>query len=96
MNTYEKIENARNLLELPERATMEQIKINFRKLVHKWHPDKCTEDQHICTEKTRMITNAYKTIITYCSQYRYSFTKKEIHNYLSEEEWWIEQFGENM
>jgi len=96
MNTFEKIETAINLLELPERATMEQIKMNFRKLILKWHPDKCKEKPDICTEMTIKITNAYKTIIAYCSQYKYSFTKEEIRNYLSGDEWWQEQFGENI
>lgn len=31
---------ARDVLGLPERATMEEIKSRYRSLMHQWHPDK--------------------------------------------------------
>jgi curved DNA-binding protein CbpA len=34
---------AKNLLKLPERASMEEIKSNYRELIGQWHPDKCNE-----------------------------------------------------
>jgi curved DNA-binding protein CbpA len=41
---YQEITAARKLLELPETATMTAIKSKYRKLVAKWHPDKCLEE----------------------------------------------------
>ena len=44
-HTYDKIVWARNILGLPESATMHEIKDNYRRLINKWHPDKCFEDK---------------------------------------------------
>lgn len=95
MNKYQRITEARKLLELPERATMEDIKSHYRSLLAQWHPDKCSEDKELCNEMTRKIVAAYKTIITYCDHYTYSFSKEEIRNYLPEDEWWVERFGDD-
>jgi len=43
MNKYQEITEARALLELPERATIEEIKSNYRRLMRKWHPDHAPE-----------------------------------------------------
>lgn len=93
MNTYQKITAARKLLDLPERATMQEIKSSYRGLVRRWHPDKCGESSEHCAEMTRRINAAYAVIMDYCSQYRFSFAEEEVKNYLSEEEWWFERFG---
>ncbi len=93
MNKYGKITEARKLLELPERATIEEIKANYRNLVRAWHPDRCKEAKEKCTERTARIVAAYGIIIEYCNHYRFSFSKEEVMNHLSEEEWWLERFG---
>jgi DnaJ-class molecular chaperone len=93
MNKYQKIYEARKLLELPERASMEEIKSNYRQLLNKWHPDKCGENRAECNEMTRRIVAAYKVVIDYCKRYKFSFTKEEVRNNLSPEDWWFERFG---
>jgi DnaJ-class molecular chaperone len=93
MNKYQEITEARKLLGLPERATMEEIKTNYRNLIREWHPDRCKETMEKRTEITARIVAAYKIIIDYCNHYRFSFSKKEVGNHLSEEEWWFERFG---
>lgn len=93
MKKYQEITKARKLLELPERASMDEIKSNYKNLLNKWHPDKCSENSEKCDEMTKRIIAAYNIIITYCNQYKFSFTKEEVKNYLSEEEWWFERFG---
>ena len=93
MNKYQEITEARKLLELPERATMEEIKANYRKLIRKWHPDRCKKTKKKCTEMTAKIVAAYRIIIAYCNHYKFSFSKEELKNHLSEEEWWLERFG---
>jgi DnaJ-class molecular chaperone len=92
---YQMITAARKLLELPETATMASIKSNYRRLVARWHPDKCSEDQEICAEMTRKIVLAYQTIMDYCHQYQYSFSKETVKKHLSPEQWWHEHFGED-
>jgi DnaJ-class molecular chaperone len=91
--SYKEIIRSKNLLNLPEPASMEEIKSNYRELIRQWHPDKCRESVEKCAEMTRKIIDAYDTIIAYCNQYRYSFSKEEINRYLSDEEWWFERFG---
>ena len=93
MTKYQDIIKAKELLNLPERASMEEIKSNYRKLINQWHPDKCNENIEKCNEMTKIITSAYKTIMIYCNQYKYSFAKEKVKKYLSDEEWWIYQFG---
>ncbi|MBW2010709.1 MAG: J domain-containing protein [Deltaproteobacteria bacterium] len=92
-NTYEKINWARTVLELPESATMGEIKEQQRKLVMKWHPDTCQEKKEFSEEMTGKINEAYKIIMTYCNNYAYSFSKEEIGKYLTDEEWWFKRFG---
>jgi DnaJ-class molecular chaperone len=90
---FKDIIEAKELLNLPERASMEEIKSNYRELIGQWHPDKCHESDEKCNEMTRKIIAAYDIIIAYCNQYHYSFSKEEIKRYLSNEEWWFERFG---
>jgi len=90
---YEEVAEARRLLELPERATMTEIQKKYRHLIKKWHPDTCDATKEKCTEMTAKIVAAHKIIMDYCKHYRFSFSKKEVRQYLSEEEWWFERFG---
>ena len=53
MNKYQDITEARKLLELPQRATMKEIKSNYRMLLAKWHPDRCSENKEQCNEMTK-------------------------------------------
>ena len=94
MNKYQQITEARKLLELPERATMEDIKRNYRNLINAWHPDRCPEGKETCTEMTAKIISAYRTIIDYCNSYQFSFSEEEVRYHLSDEEWWFERFGD--
>jgi DnaJ-class molecular chaperone len=94
MSKYEQITAARRLLELPERASMEDIKANYRNLVNAWHPDRCDESKEKCTEMTAKIISAYRTLIDYCNSYRFSFSEDEIRHHLSDQEWWFERFGD--
>lgn len=93
MSKYQEILEAKELLNLPERASMEEIKSRYRRLITQWHPDKCNENTETCNEMTKKLNAAYKTIMLYCEEYKYSFAKEEIKKYLSVEEWWSQKFG---
>jgi DnaJ-class molecular chaperone len=93
MNKYQKITEARQILELPESSTMEQIKSNYKALLFRWHPDKSMENQQHCNEMTQKIVAAYQMILAYCNQYQYSFSEEVVNKHLSPEEWWFERFG---
>ncbi len=95
MNNYQEITEARKLLELPESATMEEIKAQYREMLKRWHPDKCNENNDQCLEMTKKLISSYKIILEYCNRYRYSFAQEEVAKYLSGQEWWIERFGDD-
>jgi DnaJ-class molecular chaperone len=95
MKKYREITEARKLLELPEHATLDEIKAQYRELLNKWHPDKCAQDKDLCIEMTKKLITAYEVVIAYCSQYKYSFTREEVAKYLSGQDWWLERFGDD-
>lgn len=95
MMKYQEITKARKLLKLSESATLEEIKSNYRELLNKWHPDKCSEGSDQCIEMTKKLIEAYEIIITYCSQYIFSFAKEEVAKYLSGQDWWMKRFGDD-
>ena len=91
--TYEMINHARNILELPTHATGEKIKNQYRALMKRWHPDHCRDDKKKCEEMAKQITEAYRVIIEYCNSYKYSFERDEVEKHLSDDEWWRQRFG---
>ncbi|CAK8724050.1 MAG: DnaJ domain-containing protein [Candidatus Electronema aureum] len=93
MISGKEIAEAKEVLHLPERASIAEIKASYRTLLKQWHPDKCGGDKAECNEMTQKITAAYKLIMLYCSQYKFPFTQKEIEQHVSDEEWWAERFG---
>ena len=95
MDKYQEITGARNLLGLEETASMKEIKAGYRKLMVKWHPDKCVENRDKCAEMTKRIISAYNTIQNYCREYRYSFSRETVKRHLSPDQWWNERFGDD-
>ena len=90
---YQEISAAREILELPEIATMAEIKKSYRSLLAKWHPDTSSEEREVCNEMTRKIVSAYQVITDYCRQYQYSFSEDAVRRHLSPEDWWFDRFG---
>jgi DnaJ-class molecular chaperone len=74
---------------------IESIKKSYRRLLTKWRPDKCCENQEICNEMTRKIILAYQTLMDYCQHYQYSFSEEAVRRRLSPEQWWAERFGDD-
>ena len=94
-NTYNELTEARKVLNLPETTTLTMIKAQYRRLLKQWHPDTCSGEQETCHEMTQKIVAAYTQIMDYCNQYSISFARDDMKSYLSSEERWMEQFGEN-
>jgi DnaJ-class molecular chaperone len=94
MGLFEDINIARRLLDLPDRATMADIKSQYRAKIQKWHPDLCKADKDTCNKMTARIIAAYSLIGNYCKNYEFSFSKEEVNRYLPAEEWWFERFGQ--
>lgn len=92
---YQEIEKAVTILNLPERATLKQIKENYKKLIAKWHPDKCKKNLKKCLEMSQQITEAYKILLNYSENYAYSFKREDFEKEKSYEELWSKQFGDD-
>ncbi|MBU0762019.1 MAG: J domain-containing protein [Candidatus Altiarchaeota archaeon] len=71
----EKIVDARKTLGLGESATLMEIKEAYRQLAKKYHPDSGKfKDQ----DKMGEIILAYKILMNYIQDYRYSFKMKDV------------------
>lgn len=92
---YQEINAAREILQLPQVATMDEIKAHYRRLLTQWQPDKSREDTERCAEMTRRIISAYQAVLNYCQQYRYSFSEETVKQHQSPEDWWFERFGDD-
>ncbi|MFO7929624.1 MAG: DnaJ domain-containing protein [Candidatus Humimicrobiaceae bacterium] len=78
---YKDIENARRILEIGEKESINSIKKKYRKLSLKYHPDKCKDTSKAeCEEKIKEINQAYETIMDYCFKYPVSFNREMVRN----------------
>ena len=79
MANFNEIEEARKLLELGEAATLKEIKRAYRTLAHRYHPDKHSNAPGEQAEETMKRLNwAYKLLIEYCTNYKYSFREEDV------------------
>ena len=93
MYKFKQIDQSRKLLGIQEPVTIDEIKKNYRMLLHKWHPDKCKEDIDKCIEMTKNLIKAYHTIIDYCENYKFSFSEEEVKKNFNNVDIWFDQFG---
>lgn len=84
---------AAKILELELPVSYTEIKIQYKKLLKKWHPDKCKKNPDECKQKTMDIIESSKLLIDYIENYKFSFDdKNDIHNN-SVDDWWFNKFG---
>ncbi|MGC8765796.1 MAG: J domain-containing protein [Brevinematia bacterium] len=95
MGLYEDITYAREILGVPEKATLNFIKKRYKELLVIWHPDKCKSDKEVCEEKTREIIRAGRVLLEYCNKYEINFSKEEVEKHISPDEMWLKKFGES-
>lgn len=94
MSSFEKIIKAKTLLGLRETATLKEIKLSYKNLMKKWHPDKHSNNLAQATQMSATINEAYELILNYCNNYEYDFNEEKIRkDYLTPAQWWHEKFG---
>jgi len=71
------IKEALEVLELPPFITKEDVKNRYKELAKKYHPDVYKD-----TDKMAKINKAYKIIIDYIDNFKYSFDDDEINKQL--------------
>ena len=93
-NLFEQLDAARRTLELPDRASIKQIKDKYRELSKIWHPDHGRDMPEKCREMQQRLNEAYAELMDYCSSFQYSFRKEDVETYLTGEDFWWKHFGE--
>ena len=79
MADFKQIDDARKALGLEESATLEEIKSIYKRLVLKYHPDRCKDgEKKECEEMFKKIAHANDILMAYCAGYRYSFKEKDV------------------
>jgi DnaJ-class molecular chaperone len=79
MTNFTQIDEARKILGLSEAATLKEIKRAYRRLAQRHHPDKHSDVTNEKTEETMKRLNwAYKLLMDYCSNYKYSFREDDV------------------
>ena len=85
---------AKSLLGLREKSTLKEIKLKYKNLMKKWHPDKHKDDASKATLMSMQINEAYEIIQNYINNYEYSFDEEDIKKTsYSPSEWWHSKFG---
>ncbi len=73
---WENINEARKLLNLPNKASIESVKNAYYELSKKYHPDNCIDKN--CTDMMKRVVSAYKLLISYCEEFPIPLVKDEI------------------
>ena len=85
---------SKTLLGLREKSTLKEIKLKYKNLMKKWHPDKHPDDAEKATKMSMQINEAYNIILDYCNNYEYSFDEDNIKKTsFTPAEWWHDKFG---
>lgn len=92
--TYKELRAALKIFDLGERATLKEIKGRHRELVKLHHPD---ADSSSDGDSIRKVNAAYRVLIDYVTDYRFSFAEQEFyeqnpderlrHQFFDEEQW---------
>jgi len=96
---FNELEEARRLLGLGEAATLREIKNAYRRLAHLHHPDKHDSAKEENDEMMKKLNRAYKSLLDYCTDYKYSFREEDVaKTYPGEEDWkkWRERWFDSI
>jgi len=93
----DEIRKAVKILGLTDTATISGVKDHFKKLITRWHPDKCEEHPEKCKAMSQQINQAYKVLMKYCFNYEISFRKEDVEKTMAkdDENWWYTRFGDD-
>jgi len=94
MPNFEDINEAQILLGLGRTATLKEIKRAYHRLAHIYHPDKQDSTSQKDIEKMKKLNWAYKVLIDYYNEYKYSFDEEDIARTYPYEEY-MRKWGEN-
>ena len=96
---WQAIEQARELLQLGDRATLAEIKRSYHRLSKLHHPDTARTASGQSGEQMYRITAAYELLMRYCTEYRFPLKLEDGPNQDLDlhdpEDWWQARFGQD-
>ncbi len=92
---WQKIIAARDLLQLGEAASLEEIKAAYRRLSKRYHPDRIRAGGEPAAPDMAEVNAAYEVLLKYCAGYRFPLVCNEDSQPLDDEDWWLSRFGED-
>lgn len=81
--TFADLQEALVILGLSGRSTLREIKTRHRELVKRYHPDTGNADD---PELIRKVNAAYRILLDYVAEYRFSFDEEEFYEQNPEEQ----------
>ena len=84
-----------NILEITKDATEEEIKMSYKKLAKKFHPDKNRDNQEEATSKFKLISEAYQVLNDAVMREAYDRNGKEKNVFWNIENFCFNRFGRN-
>ncbi len=93
-SSFEELMKAKTLLGLRDKATLKEIKHNYKMLMRKWHPDRHPDNNTQATKMSADINKAYETIMAYIQEYEYDLNEEALKKKAqTPQEWWEERFN---
>jgi DnaJ-class molecular chaperone len=90
----QRLEEARRLLQLPQRVSFHEIQQAYHRQSRRWHPDRQDPGQQaIFNRKMQEINSAYRLLKDYCFRQQVSLRSEDIQEPLDWEIWWKKRFG---
>lgn len=81
--TYDDLQDALIVMGLRGRSTIKEIKARHRELVKRYHPDTGNVDD---PDTIRKVNAAYRVLLDYVAEYRFSFAEEEFYEQNPEEQ----------
>lgn len=91
------LKEAADLLGIPEKASLNEIRQKYHEQMKTWHPDVSTNDPVTSHEMTIRLKKAYDLLVDYCMNYVISFRIEDLSRNLKQNpaDFWKERFGDD-
>ncbi|NLC70047.1 MAG: J domain-containing protein [Desulfuromonadaceae bacterium] len=90
--TWNELEKALAIFSLSGPITLGEIKVRHRALIKKYHPDAAAGGEN---DRIREVNAAFRVLVDYCREFRFSLTREEFLNQHPEERL-RQQFADNV
>jgi curved DNA-binding protein CbpA len=91
------LREAADILGIGDKASISEIRVRYRELVRKWHPDISEHGQKDTHETMVRLNDAYDLIMNYCLRYEISFRPEDLRQSEGGDpmDTWMERYGDD-